>query len=211
MISDYPRELRVALRRRAMDLLARREHTRHELSQKLLAAVSKPGKKPGEKSEIKSEQQTTVSVPPTESVDDATAGQYSVQSASHDGEQLTPQLMAQLISDVLDKLEHDKLLSDSRFTESYVNARANRGYGPLYIRHQLRQKQVDSSLLDNNLGQLQQHQWIEQVTALISRRISTTGMPERGSKHYLKLQRFILSRGFTASQWHEAVKHFKSP
>lgn len=176
MILEDTEKLRLALRRRAMDLLARREHTRHELDTKLCAAMHK--------------------------------SQRRLDSP------LTPQaqiLISGLVSEVLDKLEQDQLLSDSRFTESYVNGRLNRGYGPLYIRHQLRQKQVDGALLDNNLQQFDQEQWLEQLSSLINRRLSDTAFPEPGSKEYLKLQRFALSRGFTGSQWSQLVKRFRSP
>jgi regulatory protein len=158
-------KVRLALRRRAMDLLARREHTRHELSNKLTAAF-------------------------------------------HKSDQA---VCPELLSEVLDKLEQDKLLSDSRFTESYVNGRMSRGYGPLYIRHKLREKQVDDGLLNHNLGQLDHEQWIEQLSVLIRRRVGDAELPAWGSKEHAKLQRFILSRGFTAAQWREVEKRFRSP
>ncbi|MDP2126215.1 MAG: regulatory protein RecX [Pseudohongiella sp.] len=165
MIQEDQNTVRLALRRRAMDLLARREHTRHELSKKLSAAFQR------------SEQE----------------------------------ICPEVLTEVLDKLEQDKLLSDSRFTESYVNGRMSRGYGPLYIRHKLREKQVDGALLDHNLDQLDQEQWIEQLSALIRRRMGDAGLPAWGSKEHAKLQRFILSRGFTSAQWREVEKRFKSP
>lgn len=167
MIPDDTDKLRLALRRRAMDLLARREHTRHELGNKLSVAFQK------------AEQDT--------------------------------QIVASLIPEVLDKLEQDKLLSDSRFTEAYVNGRLNRGYGPQYIRHGLRQKRVDGELSDNSLEQLDQQKWVEQLVILLRRRVNDEGLPQRGSKEYLKLQRFALSRGFTAAQWRDAEKLFRSP
>lgn len=173
MIQEDPDKIRLVLRRRAMDLLARREHTRHELSNKLSAAIKKS----------------------------------QLSSSQHQHQQM----LAELIAEVLDKLEQDKLLSDTRFAESYVNGRLNRGFGPLYIRHQLRQKQVDATLLDNNFDQLDPEQWIDQLYELIKRRVSDAGLPERGSKEYFKLQRFILSRGFTVSQWREVEKRFRSP
>lgn len=187
MILEDPDKVRLALRRRAMDLLARREHSRHELGNKLSAAIRRSQQR-------------------LESQDLQENSEDQQQSA-----QQNAQMLGGLIAEVLDKLERDKLLSDSRFTESYVNGRINKGYGPLHIRHQLRQKQIDSALLDNNLEQLDQLQWIDQLSALIKRRVGDTGLPERGSKEYLKLQRFILSRGFTSSQWYEVEKRFKSP
>lgn len=174
MIQDDPQKLRLALRRRAMDLLARREHSRHDLGNKLAAGLRR-----------------------------AQQRLESREVADQQGEHA-------LINEVLDKLELDNLLSDSRYTETYVSARLNKGYGPLYIRHQLRNKQVDAGLLDDTLQLHDSECWIDQLTDLIKRRTGISGLPERGSKDYLKLQRFVLSRGFTLSQWYEAESRARS-
>lgn len=79
------------IRRAAMDRLARREHCRHELEQKLCRQFP-----------------------------DATAA----------------------IGPVLDQLEHEGLLSDTRFTVSFLRSRAARGQGPLRIAAELRQHQL---------------------------------------------------------------------
>jgi regulatory protein len=185
---EEPEKIRQVLRRRAMDLLARREHTRHELSTKLTTSLKK------------SQRQRIASDPQENVQEDPHNEQLSIQQGER--------IFAQVLVEVLDKLEHDKLLSDSRFAESYVNGRINRGYGPVYIRHQLRQKRVDHELLDSNLEQLDQQQWIEQLSVLIKRRVGDAGLPARGSKEHSKLQRFILSRGYTVSQWCEVEKSF---
>lgn len=210
MIQQEPDKVRLALRRRAMDLLARREHTRHELSHKLTAAIKKSQQRLA--AQNAGAETTGTETTGAQSTDELSRDQFiKNEEQQHLSTHQHEQMFAGLISEVLDKLEQDKLLSDSRFTESYVNARLNRGYGPLFIRHQLRQKQVDSVLLDNNLEQLEHEQWIEQLSALIRRRVRDAAFPERGSKEYLKLQRFVLSRGFTSSQWQEVEKHLRSP
>ena len=146
------KELITALRRRAMDYLARREHSRYELQCKLR-----------EKFEIP---------------DDA------------------------MISAVLDKLETDNLLSDTRFAESYVRSRISRGYGPLYIRHQLRQRHVDTALIDQ-VAEFDEQEWADVLVDALARKVPA--VPERGSKQWFKLQRFSQSRGFTLSQFVEAT------
>ena len=92
-------EEQVLLRRAAMDLLSRREHSRGELAGKLRRRAESP--------------------------DD--------------------------LELVLDKLESDRLLSDERYVESFINARIGRGYGPVRIRQELQQKGVDSELIRNAL------------------------------------------------------------
>ena len=152
-----------------MDLLARREHSRQELQQKLMTRLRR--------------ESAETEVPQSE---------------------ITKPL--EILEQVLDQLEADKLLSDVRFAESFVNARSHRGYGPLYIRHQLRQKQLDDALLQNSLATVEQEQWLQQLLNLISRKIGEQPIPNPLSKEFQRLQRFVLARGFTATQWHEARK-----
>jgi len=55
------------------------------------------------------------------------------------------------IEEALDRLQQENLQSDSRFIESYVNSRINAGFGPLKIKHELRQKGVEPERIDNYL------------------------------------------------------------
>lgn len=52
------------------------------------------------------------------------------------------------------KLCENNLLSDERFSESYINMRRQRGYGPIRIAQELRERGVDDELIavfvDNN-------------------------------------------------------------
>lgn len=147
------KELTTALRRRAMDYLARREHSRFELQCKLR-----------EKFEIPSDA---------------------------------------MISSVLNKLEADNLLSNSRFAESYTRSRISRGYGPLYIRFQLRQRQVDSVLIDQVLT-FDEDDWADVLADALAKKV--VEMPEQGSKQWFKLQRFSQSRGFALSHFNAACQ-----
>ncbi len=92
-------EQETLLRRAAMDLLARREHSRRELAGKLRGRV--------------------------DSLDE--------------------------LEDVLDRLEEDHLLSDERFVEAFIRARAGRGYGSVRIRQELQQKGIDSENIQQGL------------------------------------------------------------
>ena len=55
------------------------------------------------------------------------------------------------IAGVLDALEAERLLSDARFTEMYVHSREGRGFGPLRIRAELKERGVDDSLIEQCL------------------------------------------------------------
>lgn len=147
------KELITALRRRAMDYLARREYSRYELQCKLREKFAIP--------------------------DDA------------------------MIASVLDRLEADNLLSNTRFAESYARSRISRGYGPLYIRFQLKQRQVDSVLIDQVLS-FDDDDWTDVLADALAKK--AVDVPERGSKQWLKLQRFSQSRGFSLAHFNAAFQ-----
>ncbi|MDO9476017.1 MAG: regulatory protein RecX [Pseudohongiella sp.] len=175
MSLEDEQHFRVNARRRAMDLLARREHTRQELFLKLRTRLCADG--------------------PAASA-----------QSNNDGESLNTLTNAEsLLDQVLDKLEADGLLSDARFVESFLNSRKHKGYGPLYIRHQLRIKNVDEVGLAT-VSEVEEAQWLDALQTLIKKRLSAGEFPKRGSKDYLKLQRFVLSRGYSVAQWGEVER-----
>lgn len=130
------------IRNKAMDLLARREHSEQELRQKLK----------------------------------------------------TREYDADAIDEVLQALKEDRLQSDERFTESYVNHRFNAGVGPLKIRYELRQKGVSDGLVDVFLEPLSD-QWDELMTR---QRIRKFGAPIPDDyAERMKQARFLQNRGFS--------------
>jgi len=130
------------IRNKAMDLLARREHSEQELRQKLK----------------------------------------------------TREYDADAIDEVLQALQEDRLQSDERFTESYVNHRFNAGVGPLKIRYELRQKGVSDGLVDVFLEPLSD-QWDELMTR---QRIRKFGAPIPDDyAERMKQARFLQNRGFS--------------
>ncbi len=88
-----------AIRRSAMDLLARREHSYAELLRKLRQRGA----------------------------------------------------AAEMAEVELDRLQEQGLLSDERFCEAYVYSRSQRGYGPVRLREELRQRGVAERLIDEIL------------------------------------------------------------
>ena len=136
------KKLESSIRNKAMDLLARREHSEQELRQKL-------------------------------------------KTRAYD---------ADAIDEVLQALKADRLQSDERFTESYVNHRFNAGVGPLKIRYELRQKGVSDGLVDVFLEPLSD-QWDELMTR---QRIRKFGAPIPDDyAERMKQARFLQNRGFS--------------
>jgi regulatory protein len=152
-----------------MDLLARREHSRYELAEKLRQRFS-------------------------DRDDDGDEGDEGDERFH----------LESVLPRVLDQLEHDGLLSDERFVESYVRVRRNKGYGPLHIRQNLQQRRVASGLIEIWVDD-QSSQWQQQLAMVLHKRCGAT-LPVIGSREYFKLQRFLQSRGFTGEQIRRAFR-----
>jgi regulatory protein len=98
------------------------------------------------------------------------------------------------IDEVLQALKHDRLQSDTRFTESYVNQRVNAGVGPVKIRYELRQKGIDDLLADEFLEPLST-QWDE---IMERQRIRKYGEAIPSDyRESMKQARFLQNRGFS--------------
>jgi regulatory protein len=176
-------------RRRAMDLLARREHSRRELFVKLRTRLKAA-------LVVSSETIPSETIPSNEpNTSDDLADVFTNTDA--------------LLNRVLDQLEIDGLLSDARYVESYVSARRNKGFGPIYIRHQLRSRDVDEQGMAL-VSDVAESQWLDTLLLLLRKRLSAGCFPLRASKEYLKLQRFVLSRGYAMSQWLQAEQLYRS-
>lgn len=140
---------RPGCRRRAMDLLARRDHSRLELERKLHTRT------------------------------------YS----------------EELVTGVLDELEREGLLSDSRFAESLVRARIAKGQGPNRIRMELIQRGIAASedaLRESGCD------WTRLAAETRSKRFGP--VPPSEYRERARQARFLEYRGFTAGQIHNALE-----
>ena len=131
-----------AIRGKAMDLLARREHSVRELRGKL---------------------------------------------RSRGFEEVT-------IDTALADLVAEGLLSDERFTESYVNRRRNAGIGPLKIRLELQQRGIGSELAERYIVE-RDGDWNELMAIQRERRFGTEIPDDYGER--MKQARFLQNRGFS--------------
>ena len=98
------------------------------------------------------------------------------------------------ISKVIEKLQADNLQSDERFAESFINQRVNAGYGPIKIRHELRQKGVDEILVEGFLEAFA-YEWLERLVQLRNRKYGEEIPADYAQK--MKQARFLQNRGFS--------------
>ncbi|VFM95145.1 MAG: regulatory protein [Candidatus Kentron sp. G] len=134
-------EIELAVRQKALGLLARREHSVKELSRKLAAKG----------------------------------------------------IRAELAARAVSRLCEDNLLSDARFTEAFVEQRVEGGYGPIRIRHELRERGVGGDLAARYLSR-DEAEWLERAVAAREKRFG----PARPAdlKERARQTRFLLYRGF---------------
>lgn len=140
-----------SVREFAMNYLARREHSRRELEQKL-------ARKEFDESEI---------------------------------------------SAALDRLVEDDLLSDARFAESFVNARKQRGSGPLKIQAELKLRGVNEEIVSQYLD-LQDAGWYERAHEVRCKRFGEALPGEYEQR--MRQARFLQQRGFNHEQINAALK-----
>lgn len=146
---DDPTRAPAALREAALRLLARREHARRELIDKL-----------------------------------ARKGWSAVDAGT-----------------TVAELADEGLQSETRFAESFVRQRAEKGYGPVRIRAELRQRGVAEGDADRALAELD-IDFFERAAAVYERRYGHLPPPadlqERARRHQA-----MLRRGFTSDQLRE--------
>ncbi|GAB3374327.1 recombination regulator RecX [Spongiibacter taiwanensis] len=139
------------IRIKAMDLLARREHSRSELSTKLNQRFSD---------------------------------------------------CPDLIVAAVQRLSDEGLVSNQRFAESFVRQRVAKGHGPLRIRQELRQREVEEGLIGEALAEAGIDWWALAEEA-VQRRFGAEAPAD--FKEKAKRMRFLQQRGFTFEQIQSAV------
>lgn len=136
------------IRRAAMDLLARREHSYRELHRKLCARF----------------------------------------------------IDADLVCTEINRLRDERLQSDERFAEAYLHSRAQRLYGPLRIRLELRERGIDDRLIAQVMQQ-SAVDWRANLQRLIVTKFGRAA--PRDLKEKAKRLRFLQYRGFAGDDSRE--------
>jgi regulatory protein len=106
------------------------------------------------------------------------------------------------LEQVLDELAAARLLSDTRFAEEYARSRVSRGYGPLRIRAELRERGIDDAGIQAALEELGED-WYQQARAARQRRFGAE--PPADLKERARQSRFLQQRGFSPEQIRQAL------
>ncbi len=108
------------------------------------------------------------------------------------------------IDQELRNLANQKLQSDERFTESYVNMRIRKGFGPIKIALELRERGIAKEEVEKFLS-LYKNDWVAKAKQLAEKKF---GQDTPKNTHELaKLIRYLAGKGFTNDQIREALKY----
>ncbi|MEN8219435.1 MAG: regulatory protein RecX [Pseudomonadota bacterium] len=107
-----------------------------------------------------------------------------------------------VIDSVLKQLRAENLQSDERFVESYVRTRTHKGFGPLRIQQELRERGISDELLSGVL-EADEAAWVTRARLARQKRFGQ-GLPQ-GKRELGKQIRFLQSRGFSSSQIRAAI------
>lgn len=98
-------------------------------------------------------------------------------------------------------LKAEGLQDDGRYAEAYVHQRVARGYGPVRIAYELRERGVAKALVEPLLAA---PDWLERVGA--ARRKKFGAPAPQDLEERARQTRFLHHRGFTSSQIRNALK-----
>jgi len=104
---------------------------------------------------------------------------------------------SEVVDRVLDDLIHRRLLSDDRFTEQYLASRQRRGFGPVRIKGELRERGVNNELISAHLNE-QDEDWMETLHRTHDKKFGVK--PPDSIQEKARRVRFLEYRGFTGEQ-----------
>ncbi|MCG3144679.1 MAG: Regulatory protein RecX [Gammaproteobacteria bacterium] len=107
------------------------------------------------------------------------------------------------IEAALDGLARERLQSDDRHAESYLRQRADRGYGPLRIARELRDRGTSKEAVSRAIDGLEEADWLRLARAARVKRFGRA-VPA-GPAERARQMRFLEYRGFQAETIRAAV------
>lgn len=112
------------------------------------------------------------------------------------GRDIPPEIASQVVY----RLRGEDLVSDARFTEALVRGRLRKGYGPLRIARDLRERGVDQAVIDAHLAPLAE-EWPARLEDVRRKRFGAA-MPDAYPER-VRQARFLEYRGFS----NELIRH----
>ncbi|CAM4414560.1 MAG: Regulatory protein RecX [Legionellaceae bacterium] len=112
-----------------------------------------------------------------------------------------------LVKQLINQLIEENLLSDTRFTEVFIHSRIRKGYGPIRIREELKQKGISLTLIDQYLDQTEE-KWQSLLAKVWEKRFSQQA--PKDFNEFLKQAHFLQYRGFEPAKIRTFLKQYFS-
>jgi regulatory protein len=106
-------------------------------------------------------------------------------------------VMSPIIDALLNQLVGEDLINEARYAEVYAYGRSDKGYGPLRIHQELRERGIDEAIISSTLRRLDDF-WMSNLAKLHHKRWSSTKVASAADE--VKRIRFLRQRGFTLEQ-----------
>ncbi len=108
-----------------------------------------------------------------------------------------------VVDQVLEQLQEECLLSNKRFVEAYIHSRCEKGFGPLRIQSELRERGIPAELAARGVesGGVHCEELMDRVRQKRFGPACPDDYPERARQ-----ARFLQYRGFAAEQIHRLLK-----
>ena len=100
---------------------------------------------------------------------------------------------AEVVEEVLQRLEAHGLLSEERFVEQYIAMRKRKGYGPVRICKELRERGINDTLIHEWIDE-RDDEWRANMKQVVEKKFSVLVNAEY--KEQARLARFLEYRGF---------------
>lgn len=108
------------------------------------------------------------------------------------------------IESAINELKEKKWQCDSRYAKIKIRNRTACGYGPLYIKMELRQENIDSNEHDDFSKSTED--WSEEARNHVEKKY---GEPPYDFKKYSKIVNLLMRRGFTQDHWYGWLRYKK--
>ncbi|MFV8818090.1 regulatory protein RecX [Haliea sp. E17] len=113
-----------------------------------------------------------------------------------------------LLEEAIEGLRAENLQSDARFAGSFLRQRVSRGYGPLRIRQELRQRGIDNDTIEIVFAE-ENVDWRELAISALERKFGFRGsesVREDGDlREKARRIRFLQYRGFSHEHYSEVL------
>lgn len=111
------------------------------------------------------------------------------------------------IDQVLHRLKETNLLDDMRFAENYTTYRRNRGYGPVRVSMELKNKGVNETIIAQ-VVQMADNAWFTEARKVWQKQQRKHQQDQPlDHKEKARQMRFLYNRGFTQEQINRVMKH----